>query len=210
MDEVLLSTSYFPNIQYFTNIVTSRQIAIEAHEHYQRQSYRNRCHIYGANGMQTLSVPVEKHAGKTKITDIRIAYHTLWQLNHWRSIRSAYENSAYFEYFSDYFEPLFHRRFTFLWDLNNEILEILLKLLKINPNIIQTPDFQHKHPHDCRNSIHPKSQYAKLDCRFVEIHYHQVFADKHGFLPNLSILDTLFCEGQGTTTIIKKSIKISE
>ncbi len=210
MDEVLLSTSYFPNIQYFTKILASRRVILEAHEHYQRQSYRNRCHIYGANGLQALSVPVEKHVGNTKITDIRIAYHTPWQLNHWRSIRSAYENSPYFEYYADYVEPLFNKRYPFLWDLNREILEIQLKLLNIKTEIVQTTDFQNKHPYNWRNNIHPKSQYATPDSQFVEIQYHQVFADKHGFLPNLSLIDTLFCEGPGTTAIIKKSIKVGD
>lgn len=203
---MVLSTAYFPNIQYFTKIALSETVYIECHENYQRQSYRNRCHIYSSNGLQVLSVPIEKHTESKKISDIKIAYHTLWQKNHWRSIVSAYNNSPYFEHYSDHIAPIFSKRYKYLLDLNFEILETCLKLLGIGKTINKTETYQSSKTVDWRNGIHPKSQYQIQDTSFRPYAYYQVFADKHGFQPNLSIIDTIFCEGVYTTSLINRSI----
>jgi hypothetical protein len=210
MTQVILSTAYFPNIHYFTKVISAEKVYVEAHEHYQRQSYRTRCHIFGANGLQVLSVPIEKHKGDAKITEIRIAYHTPWQKNHWRSIRSAYENSPFFEHYIDFIEPVFKQQYTFLWDLNKEIFGVCCKILGCIPNISETISYEKKYLHDFRNGIHPKPQFAGIDGNFQSAHYHQVFADKHGFQANLSVLDAIFCEGQGAISVIKKSIKVAD
>ncbi|HOG20005.1 MAG TPA: WbqC family protein [Salinivirgaceae bacterium] len=207
MTNVVLSTAYFPNIQYFTKLVSNKIVFIEYHEHFLRQSFRTRSCIYGANGQQSLNVPVEKYSNNTKISEIKVAYHPAWQINHWRSIMSAYKNSPYFEHYADGIKQLFQKKYELLIEMNLEILNTLLKILKIGVDIRKTENYETSVDNDWRNGIHPKKQYAKRDDSFKPFRYYQVFAYKHGFIPNLSILDAIFCEGPATINIINKSIK---
>jgi len=207
MTGVVLSTAYFPNIQYFTKLVSNETVFIEYHEHFMCQSFRTRSCIYGANGLQTLNVPVEKYSNNTKISEIKVAYHPEWQKIHWRSIMSAYNNSPYFEHYADSIKPIFKKKYELLFEMNLEILQLLLEILKISVDIRQTENYETSIDNDWRNGIHPKKQYSKIDDSFEPFRYYQVFAHKHGFIPNLSILDTIFCEGPATINIINKSIK---
>ena len=207
IETVHLSTAYFPPIQYFSKIIDSQNTCIEIHEHYQRQTYRNRCHIYGANGIQALSIPIEKHKKDTLIKDIKIAYHTPWQNNHWRSIMSAYKSAPFFDHYSAILKPLFSTKETFLLDLNQKIMEVITKIIGLNWNPILTHQYTKDVKNDWRQGIHPKKQHSINDPLFNAMEYYQVFSDKHDFIANLSIIDLLFCEGNGTLLEIKKSIK---
>ncbi|HON18178.1 MAG TPA: WbqC family protein [Salinivirgaceae bacterium] len=204
---VLLSIQYFPNIQYFTKILEHGQIILEAHENYQRQTYRNRCKIYAANGIQTLSVPIEKNESEKNIRQIRIAYHTQWQMNHWKSIVSAYKNAPYFEHYEHKIKRLFFTKEEFLWNLNQKTIETILDLLSLKVNLQFSSHYEKNAQNDWRNGIHPKPQHCFPDDDFVPEKYYQVFASKHGFIPNLSILDLLFNEGPNSIVILKKSSK---
>ncbi len=200
-----LSISYLPNIQYFTKTIAAGEIVLEAQENYQRQSYRNRCHIYGANGIQVLTIPVEKMLENKLIRDITIAYHTPWQANHWKSIVSAYKNSPYFEHYESELISFYQRREKFLWDFNLKLFMRLLELLNIKLTINKTTSYTPIVSNDWRNAIHPKAKYSRADHDFNPTPYYQVFAEKHGFIPNLSIIDLLFNEGPGAIQVLKKS-----
>ena len=164
---------------------------IDGWEHYQKQSYRNRCALYGPNCVQTLQVPIlksETHNPMTK--DIRIAYQTPWQKNHFNTIRSLYKSSPFFDYYADDILPFYERRYDFLLDYNRAILEVCLKWLKMPNNTILTADYEHTP--DCpdyRNTIHPKTSHQAPDEHFVAQPYTQVFDERFGFIPNLSIID---------------------
>ena len=194
MVSVVLSTAYFPNIQYFTKIISNEIVFIEYHEHFMRQSYRTRSCIYGANGLQSLNVPVEKYSNNTKISEIKVAYYPEWQKNHWKSIMSAYKNSPYFEHYADSIKPIFQRKYELLVEMNLEILQTLIKILKISADIRKTDNYETSVDNDWRNGIHPKRQYEKNDDSFEPFQYYQVFAYKYGFIPNLSILDAIFAK----------------
>lgn len=178
-----------PSVLYIKEIIKYDTIEIEVHEHFVKQTYRNRCEIIGANGKQILSIPLVKQADKELISNKRISYAENWQQQHWRSITSAYKNSPYFEYFEDEFHFFYENKFELLLDYNTQILKTFLKILRLKKEIVFTKQFE-KNPImvvDARHLSSPK---------FIDLElpksYYQVFSDKHGFTPNLSCLDALF------------------
>lgn len=206
----LLTTSYFPPVQYYSKIVKDENVLIEQYEHYGKQSFRNRCDIYGANGKLTLSVPVIKGARLKILTrDIRIEYVEDWRKVHFKGIESAYRKSPFYEYYIDDIEPLFSKKHKYLLDLNNDILEVVNEILEINPSIKMTEDYikDTEGMDDWREGIHPKKSRQKEDKSFVATPYTQVFSDKLGFEPNLSILDLIFNLGPEAIDYLEKPIK---
>jgi hypothetical protein len=198
ISSVLLSTAFFGPVYYFRSAILANRIFIEKHEHFIKQTYRNRCIILAANGPLALVVPVEhgRRPGQM-ITDIRIAYHTPWQRNHWRSISSAYRNSPYFDYYADELLHFFEKKYTFLFDYNVEITKTVTELIGANINLNYTPGFEQieKSVVNFREQISPKINLESFDPEYKAIPYTQVFEDKFQFVPNLSILDLLFCTG---------------
>lgn len=205
---ILLSTAYFAPIRYFSKLATYPEIYIEQHENFIKQTYRNRTVILGANGPVSLIVPVEKgRAQKIKIKDLRISYDEEWQRNHWRTIFSAYNSSPFFEYYADDIEMFFRKKHVFLFDFNRQITETILEILEITVNINLTKDFE-QIPENCQNfrqQISPKAHLIDLDPHFAAQQYTQVFSEKFGFTPDLSILDLLFCEGPSARDLLEKS-----
>src|SRR5579872_5731971 len=128
---LLLSTAYLPPIQYFQKIVSAEVVCIEKYEHYIKQTYRNRCYILSANGVQCLSIPLIQTHEKIIITSVKISYAENWQKRHWRSITSAYGNSPFFIYYADELKVFYEKKFDLLFEYNLELLQVLLRLLKI-------------------------------------------------------------------------------
>ncbi|NGF56757.1 WbqC family protein [Parapedobacter sp. SGR-10] len=192
---LLFAANYFPCISYFHAIQKDElPILLEKHEHYPKQTYRNRTRIATANGVLDLIVPI-RHGRKERVSmkDIRINYEHDWQRLHWLSIQTAYRSSAYFEYYEADFVPFFEEKHEFLLDYNVAQLELILKILKINRFISFTESYE-KSPEsmiDYREAIHPKKESAYAS----EKPYYQIFEDRHGFVPDLSILDLLFNQG---------------
>ncbi|MBV5348793.1 WbqC family protein, partial [bacterium] len=153
-------------------------------------------------------VPVEKgREQKIKIKDLRIAYDEEWQRNHWRTIFSAYNSSPFFEYYADDVEMFFRKKHEFLFDFNREITETLLGILEIPVRLNLTNDFEQT-PENClnfREQISPKTHLIDHDAHFIAKPYTQVFAEKFGFVPDLSILDLLFNEGPSASEILVNS-----
>ena len=173
---------YLPPVSWCAMAWNSAAVVIEAHEHYQKGSLRNRCYIAGPNGVQRLSIPLEK--GKHQqmpICEVRIAYDEPWQRRHWRSIKTAYGNAPYFEHYADDLAPFYEKRYDFLFDYNLELLRLILQKKLGWPGEIRLSE-----------------QYRAPDAFEGETsrRYPQVFEEKHGFLPDLSVLDLLFCCGK--------------
>ncbi len=207
---VLLELQYLPPVQYFTKLVDCPALWIEQCEHYQKGSYRNRCHIAGPNGLHRLSIPLVK--GKNEqlpIREVRIAHAQPWPKRHWQSIRTAYGNSPFFFHYADQLRPLFEKKFDFLFDFNLALLRKLLALMELDVPLQLTAEYHAPAPAgvcDWRGGIFPKKHRQKEDPAFRPSPYPQVFAEKHGFLPNLSILDLLFCTGPQASMILAASI----
>ncbi|PHN05840.1 WbqC family protein [Flavilitoribacter nigricans] len=206
----LIELHYLPSIQFFSKLLAYQQIVIEEHENYQKGSYRNRCHIAGANGLQIMSIPLEK--GKHQrlpIREVRIAYAQPWHIQHWRSIRSAYANAPFFPYYSEPIEALFQQRPEHLFTFNRQLFELICKQLGLGEKISYSNGYRSEtdpETDDLRELVSPKDENAARDPHFAPSRYPQVFTEKHGFLPNLSILDLLFCTGPQAVEILRNSL----
>lgn len=235
----LLTTAYFPPISYVAAIAQEMEglirikgedrrsllssplspsvIYIEACENYQKQSYRNRCHFYAADGMQSLSFPIIHESGthKRPISEIKIDYSKPWVMQHKRAIISAYRTSAYFEYYQDELFEILDSRPERLIDLNTRLLKFFLDKTGIMADVRMTENYvigenalesqgEKIAYDDLREAIHPKREDTILKDLELEKPYFQVFAEKHGFIPNLSIMDLLFNEGPDSITFLKK------
>jgi len=205
---ILLELQYLAPIQYFSKFVGHTQIYLEQCEHYKKGTYRNRCHIAGVNGMLRLSIPLKKGKNEQQsIREVQISNDTHWQSHHWHSIKSAYGNAPFFEYYVDTLQPFFKKKYTFLYDFNFELLQTINQLIGISTAVTETSEYQATpavHILDARNAIHPKPKYHQVDPYFQNQKYAQVFVEKTGFLPNLSILDLLFCTGPQAILILEE------
>ncbi len=210
--EILLTTAYLPPIEYFAAMAQAERVWIEAQEHYMKQSYRNRCILLNVSGTIELSIPVSKtQPNHCPIRDMRIAYVENWQRNHWKSIETSYATSPYFLYYRDYLEPFYtERKYSFLFDFNQEMLSVLCRLLRLSVPVIptETYDAQPDDRLDLRSLIHPKKRRdAGYPFRYFET-YSQVFSDCQPFHFNLSVWDLLCNKGPESLSYLKKS-KIS-
>jgi hypothetical protein len=202
--QVLLSTAYFPPIIYFQYLIQSNCV-LEGNENFQKQSYRNRCSILSANGIEHLVIPV-KHQEKTKISikEQEISYAENWQIKHWRSIISAYNHAPFFEFYKDDIQAILMSKIPMLFDLNNALLNLITSNLQIKmPTISENWEKLSANFIDKRNEIHPK-----LNNDLSAETYHQVFNRKFGFTKNLSILDLLFNIGPDAHIFLIQKNKI--
>ncbi len=206
-----LSTAYLPTVQYLSKFLYGADVFIEKHEHYQKQSFRNRCYIYGANGKQCLVIPIKKmHGDKIPIAGVEIDYVTNWQKVHLKSIESAYRLSAFYEYYADDFNNFYTRKTRFLFDWNMDLLNFLLKATRIPGTPLPTTTFEKNDDNgaDFRNSIHPKDRLNMPDPGFKPIPYQQVFQERYGFIPNLSAIDLLFNEGPRAREVLRAGCRL--
>ncbi|OQX75308.1 MAG: hypothetical protein B6D61_10600 [Bacteroidetes bacterium 4484_249] len=201
---ILLSTSYLGPIECFTQLIRYENFYIETYENYIKQTYRNRCIIYGSNGRMALTIPVIKVNGNhTKTKDILISYRQDWQKNHWRSIVSAYNHSPFFLFYKDELEPFYYKKTKYLLDFNHQLLEAVINLLGLKIQIFYTEKYiekKNKQFRDLRNRFTPKKENATLSFP----HYTQVFEENHGFISNLSIIDLLFNAGTDSQEYLYK------
>lgn len=206
-ESALIELHYLPSIQFFSKLLAYRRIIIEQHENYQKGSYRNRCHIAGANGLQIMSIPLEKGKHqKLPIREVRIDYAQPWHLQHWRSIQSAYANAPFFPYYSEPIQALFEQKPDFLFAFNRQLFELICRQLGLSEKIIYSSDYLTEtgtETDDLREVISPKDPDAAHDPDFHPATYPQVFTERHGFLANLSILDLLFCTGPQAVEILR-------
>ena len=195
----VFSTAYFPCISYMARFLEEPAPVIEICETYHKQTYRNRCRVMTANGVESLSVPVVKVNGNHTMTkDVAISYKEHWQQIHRRCLESAYKASPYFDHYYDYLKPIFETRFERLIELNDTALQAVLKMLKVNKEIVHTTDYVHQTEHDLREAFSPKTK-VEVDS-FPS--YYQVFGTKFPFTPDLSILDLVFNEGPETNSYL--------
>ena len=181
-------------------------VYIEACENFQKQSYRNRCRFYGAEGVQTLSFPILHEGGthKIPISEIKIDYKTPWVQQHERAIISAYGMSAYFDYYKDELFAILEAGHERLFDLNLALIRFFIEKSGIKVDLRLTQDYEREpQMEDLRESIHPKRPNTILSDLDLEKPYFQVFAPKYGFQSDLSIMDLLFNEGPDSILFLK-------
>lgn len=199
--DCLIYPTYFPNVAHCVAMANADSVYFEVCDNYQKQSFRNRAEIYGSNGKISLTVPVSyTQKNRQLYKDVKIANEDKWQLQHLKSLQSAYSMSPFFEFYIDDLMPIFEKRFQYILDLNLTCFEILTDSLQIELSTFQTETFE-KIPVDKldhRNLVKRNHSVSNLK------YYTQVFTAKHGFLPNLSILDLLFNEGPNSEVYLKQ------
>lgn len=200
MSLVLPSSCFAPIVQ-FSLIVSEPKYAIEAKEHFIKQSYRNRYEIYGANGLLSLTIPVKKWKNHEAIENIEVSYDEDWQKLHWRSIESAYRASPFFEFYEEEIKPLIFLSEINLLKRNLLVEKGIKRIIGINSTAQFTANFEPNQP-DWRSIINPKNKVQMESFPFAK--YIQVFEEKHGFISNLSILDLLFNLGPESKTYLKQ------
>lgn len=199
MRTAYLTSAYLPPVEYFTKLTKYDRIVVEQCDHYCKQTYRNRCTIASPNGPQALTVPtVKPEALKAEMKDIVISEHGNWRHLHWNAIEAAYNSTPFFEYYKDDFRPFYEKRYELLSDFNRELLEMVCRLIDIEPVIEYSTEYKvemEEGETDFREVIHPKKDFSVVDKEFKVKPYYQVFDSKLGFLPNMSIIDLLFNMG---------------
>lgn len=207
--EIILGSAYLAPVQYYTKLFAYPTIYVERYDHYMKQTYRNRCVIASAEGPLALTIPTEKgDEEKCLMKDIRISDHGNWRHVHWNAFVSAYRHSPFFDYYADEFRRFFEQRYEYLFDFNQELCEWVCRQIDIHPNMIPTSDYEAEptDKDDFRMSISPKKSGDQRDPDFQSAEYYQVFTEKNGFLPNLSIADLLFNMGPESLIVLRDSI----
>ncbi|MBO9151452.1 WbqC family protein [Chitinophaga sp. GCM10012297] len=200
---LLIESQYFPSVYFYKTLIESEILQIERYEHYQKVSFRNRCYVAGPNGVILLSVPLSKGKNqRTVMKDVRISNVENWQALHWKTLTSAYRRSPWFEYFEPELEELYEKRFEFLLDWNLACLEWVNQALGIHPEVRLTDEF--RKTYDPATNVSDKRDHMVPGQLPEEAPvYTQVFGERTGFFPNLSILDLLFCEGKRGLELLK-------
>ncbi len=194
---------YLPPIEFFSAALKAKSnLILDIHEHFPKQTYRNRACIHSANGKLDLIVPVIKGSKvHTAMKDVKISYDFNWQRLHWLSLQTSYRSSAFFEFYEADFAPFYEKKWDYLHDYNQEILLLLNRLLKLGLNFETSTSYSEPSEDllDFRSSIHPK----KI-AEFTHKSYFQVFEDRNGFIPHLSIIDLLFNQGPQSSQFLNQ------
>ena len=201
MTHTLLPLAYAGPIAHWVPICKQQPILWEVEDFYQKQTYRNRMEIHAANGKLMLSIPIQHlgYDGHQNYKDVQIANEFSWQRNHWLSLKTAYQSSPFFEYYEDDIAPLYQTPYKSLFVFNKQVMETICELLQIQAPQETTKTYEKDSPyHDLRHLIDAKTAKATAVCEYT-----QVFSDKNGFIPNLSILDLLFNMGPETVTLLQ-------
>jgi hypothetical protein len=202
---VIVDLMYLPPIEFFVAIEGYDTLIIEGQDNYQKQTYRNRASIRLANKVEHLSIPVQGGNSKNLYRDVKIAYDQKWVNIHLRGIQSAYGKAPFFEHFFPYFENTFRKGHARIFDLNLELLTLCLKFLQRKIQIVVSSEYKENAGiKDLRGLIHPKESFDHRDIYRAEP-YMQLFG--LDFVPNLSVIDLLFCEGPQAGSIIARSKK---
>lgn len=203
----LIEPHYLPSLEFFCALLHFDKLIIEKNEHYVKQSFRNRCYINTANGVEMLVVPLSEKHGKVPLKDIRIDYSKKWQNNHWRGIQSAYAKAPFFEHYSESLRKIIFSDHPLLADLNLALLSFCLRSMNIEMKVSETVSYEKsvgEDFYDLRSSITPKEAYSERPY-YKPVPYYQVFGS--AFAENLSFVDLLFSEGPRSLAILKASQK---
>ena len=211
MRKVFLTSAYLGPVEYYAHMLHTDKVFVEQHDHYMKQTYRNRCIIAGPSGKIDLTIPTEKPDNpKCPMKDIRISDHGNWRHLHFNALESAYGHTPYYEYYRDDFAPFYEKKYEYLMDFNEAMQAMVCGLIDMEPNISRTTEYKTAFSADeldLREVIHPKKDYTVLDTDFQAIPYYQVFQERLGFISNLSIVDLLFNMGPESLVILQKSIE---
>jgi WbqC-like protein family len=198
---------YLPNIEYMAKFVQFKDFLLEDSENYQKGSFRNRSNIATSLGSIPLSIPLKKGKNNQQsIRDVAIAYDFDWQKQHWQSIKTAYGSAPFWIYYAPIFEKFYQKQYSFLFDLNYEILDTILSILKIKKEI--NISFTGTYETHITEGVDFRRAFS-IKNNFTGKKYAQLFEDRVGFLPNMSALDLVMCCGNQSLEVLTQSSKLS-
>ncbi len=198
---MVFQPTYFSPIVQFRQFINDSDPVFEVYDNYQKQTYRTRCTIYGANGKLSLNIPIKHTDGMHQLTrDTKIENAFPWQKNHFKSLENAYRSSPYFEFYEDDLRPLYETPVTYLLDFLFKTQDLSLEMLQMVVNYGKTTAYKKSYP---STTDYRFLANAKLKNNLPDLRYTQVFQDKHGFIPNLSILDLIFNEGPNAISLLQ-------
>ncbi|MEM0939110.1 MAG: WbqC family protein [Bacteroidota bacterium] len=202
MKQIVIEPHYFGSLEYYCLITSTDSLILEINDRFQKQTFRNRCYLNGSNGIITLIIPVSyTHSSLTK--EVTIDHTQRWKKDHWGAVYSAYGKAPFFEHFADPINEIWNKKYKYLIDLSREFLELTCKLLSVNVNMTYTTKFIDKYDcDDFRNVILPKKPYANRKI-YQSYSYSQLFSDT--FIPNMSVLDLIMCEGPQAFEVLSAS-----
>ena len=209
--EILLSTAYFPSIEYMACLVKASHVFIEKHETYPKQSLRNRCYLASSQGIQSLSVPVVKPMGNhTPVNKILMDEKQNFRNHHYKTIQTLYNSAPFFEYYEDFIKECVFYPENNLFEYNLNMLKLLMKILKIQTQMTLTESFNKDSDDklDLRFLISKKKTCGSSSIMKSNNRYFQVFEQKNGFIENLSVIDLIFNEGPASISILE-NIKLN-
>ena len=204
MEKILLHPQYFGPVSHYVALLKAKEVVFENEDNYQKQTYRNRMYIYGANGKLLLNIPI-KHTGNKsghqKYKDLKIENDFPWQKQHWKSLETVYRTSPFFEFYEDEFHPLYHQKFDFLMDFNYHSMELALDCLQTEISYTKNSEYilEPKNITDGRFLVEAKNRQPQSLAA-----YPQVFQEKFGFLNDLSIVDLIFNEGPNALNYLEQ------
>ncbi len=212
MNTICLSTAYLAPVSYYCLLMAGDEVLIEQHENYTKQTYRNRANIMTANGVMPLTIPVVHRGGeKIPVRDLKISDHGNWRHLHWQALQAAYDKSPFFEYYADDFRPFYEGKpTTFLLDYNLKLQELVCGLIGMRPHVSLTTAYLKEGDFlDLRNAVSPKrpsllDALAAGEDKTSPAAYWQVFAQRHGFVADLSIADLLFNMGPESLLVVHR------
>lgn len=206
MNKILIDLHYLGCLEYFCILQKAEEVILEVWERFQKQSYRNRTYLLGANKVQSLIIPVSYSQG-TLTRDVKIDYSQRWIKDHWGAFYSAYGKAPFFDFFADDFHKIWHKKAEFLLDINLEMLSLSMRLLDRKLEVKLTERYE-KEPAedilDLRDVIQPKNPFSSRNI-YASTSYSQLFGNS--FVPNLSIVDLIMCEGPQASGILASSYR---
>jgi len=204
MRKVIVEPHYLGSLEYFIGLLDCDEVMFEIHQHFTKQTYKNRSYLLTANGVRALSVPVS-YSNRTALKEVKIDYRQSWMRDHWGALYSAYGKAPFFEFFADYFHRIWEKKQSFLLDLNMEMMTMCLKILQIDIKINFTDTYK-KEPEtsfiDLREYFLPKVPYKERGI-YRPYNYPQAFGNE--FVPNLSLVDLLMNEGTHALNVLVQS-----
>jgi hypothetical protein len=204
-NSILIDSHFLPSLEYFCALLPFEEVILEGRESFPKQTYRNRCYINTANGVKILTVPLKERHGKILMKDVKIDTGKQWRNSHWRTIESAYRKAPFFDYYFEELKNILFKEHEYLLDLNHDLLSFCLRNSGMQKEISASVTYEKQvaeNKTDLRSFIMDKKPFA-LRNFYKPCPYHQVFGND--FVPNLSFIDLLFCEGPGSASIIKAS-----
>lgn len=211
MRKIVVASAYLAPVQYYAHLMAADAVVEDVGEYYVKQSYRTRCLIASPQGVQALTLPIERTAdtSHTPMREIRLSTHGRWQHQHWQAIQTAYEGAPFFEYYADDLRPCYEQPEAYLCDFNAKLQTVVVDWLNLDVHSTRSTayvDAEALGAIDLRGLIHPKNDLT-TDPAFVAESYYQVFAQRLGFLPNLSVLDLAFNMGPEGLLVLRDAIR---